>query len=58
MGGADHLIIKSDPVREAVDALVALGFKQQEASRQIRAINSDGLGCEDIVRLALKSMVK
>ena len=58
MGGADHLIIKNDPIREAVDALVALGFKQQEASQQIRSIDSDGLGCEEIVRLALKSMVK
>ena len=47
-----------DPVSEAVSALVALGFKPQEASQRVRAVPADGLVCEEIVRLALQSLVK
>ena len=47
-----------DPVGEAVSALVALGFKPQEASQRVRAVPSEGLVCEEIVRLALQSLVK
>lgn len=49
---------RADPVGEAVSALVALGFKPQEASQRVRAIDAGGLACEDIVRLALQSLVK
>jgi Holliday junction DNA helicase RuvA len=45
-----------DPVGEAVAALVALGYKPQEASRAVRAVPSQGLGTEEIIRQALKSM--
>ncbi len=48
----------ADPVGEAVSALVSLGFKPQEASQRVRAVPSDGLVCEEIVRLALQSLVK
>jgi Holliday junction DNA helicase RuvA len=48
----------ADPVREAVSALVALGFKPQEASQRVRGVTSEGLACEEIVRLALQSLVK
>lgn len=47
-----------DPVGEAVSALVALGFKPQEASRRVRAIECQGLASEEIVRRALQSLVK
>ena len=47
-----------DPVREAVSALISLGFKPPEASRQVHAIESEGLSCEEIVRQALKTMVR
>jgi len=47
-----------DPVAEAVSALVALGFKPQEASRQVRAVDASGLSSEDIVRRALQSLVR
>jgi len=47
-----------DPTSEAVSALVALGLKPPEASRRVAAIDSAGLASEDIVRLALKAMVK
>ena len=49
---------RADPVGEAVSVLVALGFKPQEASQRVRAVRADGLACEDIVRLALQSLVK
>ncbi|HEX9583040.1 MAG TPA: Holliday junction branch migration protein RuvA [Gammaproteobacteria bacterium] len=49
---------RTDPVNEAVSALVSLGFKPSEASQRVRAVSADGLVCEDIVRLALQSLVK
>lgn len=48
----------TDPVGEAVSALVALGFKPQEASQRVRKVAGEGLACEEIVRLALQSLVK
>ena len=47
-----------DPAAEAVGALIALGLKPPEASRRVAAIDCADLACEDIVRLALKAMVK
>lgn len=49
---------RNDPVGEAVSAMVALGFKPHEASQRVRAVSAEGLACEDIVRLALQSLVK
>ncbi len=46
----------SDPIAEAVSALIALGLKPPEASRRVAAIDSDGLPPEEIVRIALKAM--
>jgi len=54
-GGLDGSM---DPAAEAVRALIALGLKAPEASRRVTAIDSAELACEDIVRLALKAMVK
>ena len=53
-----HPVSTDDPVREAVSALISLGFKPPEASRQVHAIECEGLTCEEIVRQALKTMVK
>jgi Holliday junction DNA helicase RuvA len=47
-----------DPVAEAVNALVALGLKPQEASRRVQAVPVAGLACEEIVRRALQSMAR
>lgn len=47
-----------DPAAEAVSALIALGLKPPEASRRVATIDYVDLACEDIVRLALKAMVK
>ncbi len=43
-----------DPVADAINALVALGYKPQEASRRINAVTAPGLACEDLIRQALK----
>jgi Holliday junction DNA helicase RuvA len=43
---------------EAINALIALGYKPQEAGRMARAVAQEDMGVEDIIRLALQSMVK
>ncbi|HVL02668.1 MAG TPA: Holliday junction branch migration protein RuvA [Dongiaceae bacterium] len=45
-------------ISEAESALIALGYKPQEAARAIAAFNTDGLKSEDIIKQALKNMVK
>ena len=42
---------------DAVSALIALGFKPQEASRAVAAVQEDGLSSEELIRRALKGMV-
>ena len=49
---------RDDPIAEAVSALIALGLKPPEASRRVHAVGGEGLACEEIVRLALQSMVR
>jgi len=46
----------ADPTAEAVSALVALGYKPNEASRVVRAVPATGLSTEEIIRQALKAM--
>jgi Holliday junction DNA helicase RuvA len=48
----------ANPVEEAVSALVALGYKPQEASRMVRAIDSRDLSTENLIRAALQATVK
>ena len=49
---------KRSPVDEAVTALLALGYKQQEAARLIGAFDSTHLDSEEIIRRALQAAVK
>ena len=49
---------KVDPASDAVRALIALGYKPQEASRMVHTIDSKGLSSEQIIRRALQSMAK
>jgi holliday junction DNA helicase RuvA len=44
----------SSPVSDAVSALIALGYKPQEASRMVRAVSTDGLNTEEIIRISLQ----
>lgn len=50
--------VASSPSGDAVSALIALGYKPQEASRMVRAISTEGLMTEDIIRLSLQAAVK
>jgi Holliday junction DNA helicase RuvA len=50
--------IERDPVGEAVSALIALGYKAQEASRVVRGVSSHGLSTEEIIRQALRDMAR
>ncbi len=43
---------------EAIDALIALGYKPQEASRMINAVNQGEMSAEALIRQALKAAVK
>ena len=48
----------TDIVADAEGALIALGYKPQEASRMVAAVNEAGVeGSEELIRRALKSMV-
>jgi len=53
--GAGTAAVPSDPVSEAVSALVALGYKPPEASRMVRAIQAQDLSTEEIIRQALRA---
>jgi Holliday junction DNA helicase RuvA len=47
-----------NPVSDAVSALISLGYKAQEASQMVRAIETDGLKTEAIIKAALQGMVR
>ena len=48
----------ANPVEEALSALIALGYKPQDASRMVRGIDSKNLSTEDIIRTALQATVQ
>lgn len=52
----------SSPSGDAVSALISLGYKPQEASRMVRAVDGNesenALGTEDIIRLSLQAAAK
>lgn len=50
-------VAAGDPVKEALTALVALGYRPAEASRMVEKVDSTGLGSEDIIREALKASI-
>lgn len=43
---------------DAQSALVALGYKPQDAARMVRAVPADGLSSEEIIRAALQGVAK
>ena len=51
---AGSSVAANDPVAEAVEALIALGYKPQDASRMVRKVSANGLASEEMIRLALK----
>ena len=48
----------ASPAEDAVSALVGLGYKPQDASRMVRAIDSGAMSSEDIIRAALQATVR
>jgi Holliday junction DNA helicase RuvA len=46
------------PADEAQGALIALGYKPQEAAKMVREAGRDDLAAEEIIRLALKNTVR
>jgi len=46
------------PVREAISALEALGFKPQEAESRVRAVAAEGRNSEELIRSALQAAAK
>nr|VFK27653.1 MAG: Holliday junction DNA helicase subunit RuvA [Candidatus Kentron sp. MB]VFK33030.1 MAG: Holliday junction DNA helicase subunit RuvA [Candidatus Kentron sp. MB]VFK75701.1 MAG: Holliday junction DNA helicase subunit RuvA [Candidatus Kentron sp. MB] len=55
---AASAVLPTSPKQDAISALVALGLKQDDASRRIDALDCDGLTCEEMVRCALQSMAR
>lgn len=49
--------VQASPVADAVSALIALGYKPNDASRMVRNVEAADLSSEEIIRLALQSMV-
>ncbi|MCL6270237.1 Holliday junction branch migration protein RuvA [Sansalvadorimonas sp. 2012CJ34-2] len=47
---------RHDPVQDAISALIALGYRPQEASKAITAVEADGASTDDLIRQALKAM--
>jgi Holliday junction DNA helicase RuvA len=47
----------ASPVGDAVSALIALGYKPQDASKMVRAVSVDGMDAENIIRLSLQNAV-
>lgn len=45
------------PLSDAIGALIALGYKPNDASRMVRSVESEGLSSEEIIRLALRAVV-
>ncbi len=50
-------LVVDNPVSDAVGALVALGYKPNDAVGMVRRADSEGLTSEEIIRQALKAMV-
>ena len=56
--GATVPTAASSPVEDAVSALEGLGYRPQDASRMVRALDTDALSSEEIIRAALQATVR
>jgi Holliday junction DNA helicase RuvA len=54
--GSRRVVIAENPKSEAVDALIALGYKAGEVNRLIAGLDVEGKSAEDIIRLALRQV--
>ena len=57
--GAGKLVAPTaTPAEDAVSALIALGFKPNEANALVKAVPAEGKSSEEIIRMALQSAAK
>ena len=49
--------VRNQAVQDAISALIALGYKPQEASRVVAKVDDGAINSENIIRLALREMV-
>jgi Holliday junction DNA helicase RuvA len=57
LASAGGAVAPASQSSDAVSALIALGYKPQEASRAVAAIEEDGMSSEELIRRALKGIV-
>ncbi len=50
--------VTATPTQEAISALIALGYKVQDANKMVRSVPAEYASCEDIIRFALQGSVK
>jgi Holliday junction DNA helicase RuvA len=55
-GGETSLLTKADPLADAEAALINLGYKPQEASRALAAIENPDDSIENLIKHALKNL--
>lgn len=54
----EQVMLRANPLQEAVSALVSLGYKPQEASRAVSQLDMPPeSSCEELIRAALQGMV-
>lgn len=46
----------TNSVKDAISALISLGYKPQEASKMVSSVETEGLASEEVIRQALKSV--
>ena len=54
--GASAVSAATDDVKDAIEALIALGYSSTDAMRAVRSVAADGLNTEEILKLALKNI--
>lgn len=57
-GSGEGLVAANQAVEEAQSALVALGYKPREAAQAVKSVAVDGMTNQELIRQALKVMVK
>ncbi len=53
----DTLISASNHIDDAINALVALGYTQAQASKAVKKVNQDNMTSEAIIKEALRAMI-
>ncbi|MEE8426984.1 MAG: Holliday junction branch migration protein RuvA [Woeseiaceae bacterium] len=56
--GTTTITVEQGACSEAVDALIALGYKPREVNKLVGSLDVDGKSAEDIIRLALRQVVQ